>query len=188
MSRLALVLVLLGPASLTAQEAPSGVPWTATPRPVVRPGDRVRLHPRAEGLEPTVGRWLGAADGQARLEVPGNGATPDTILVPLESLALLERSTGQGRKTGSGAAVGALVGLMAGVAAGFASGDDPPSIVSFSAGEKAMAGGLAGAGLGAILGAIIGSTQVSDRWQVVPLVPAGTGGGPGLALRLELGR
>ncbi len=187
MTRIALILLALGAAPLAAQEAPRGVPWPVFPRPVVQPGDRVRIHPRA-AEEPIIGRWLGSEDGQARIEVAGNGTRTDTLLVALESIASLERSSGRSRKTGSGAAVGAAVGLFAGAVSGFASGDDPPGFMSMTAGDKALYGGLAGAGLGAIVGAIIGTTMVSDRWQVVPLIPTRPGAGPGIALSVELGR
>lgn len=62
-----------------------------------------------------------------------------------------------------GLAGGFLGGAATGAALGYFDGDDPPGVVSFSAGAKAAMGGFAGAvfggALGALFGAIIGHTD-----------------------------
>jgi hypothetical protein len=187
MTRSTICLTLLLAAPLVAQEPPPSVPaQAAVPYgvgAVVRPGDRVRLRPRAPDTPGTVGRWLGADAGRARVEVASAEGRLDTALVSLADLASLERSTGRGTRLATGAGVGAFVGLAAGVAAGLAEGDDPPGFVSFSAGDKALIYGLGGAGLGAVVGMVIGYTIKSDTWQVVPLQRMPGGVGPGLTLR-----
>lgn len=186
MSRLALSLLVLSAASLAAQEpAPATPPPPAVTRlagPVIQPGDRVRLHPRQPGGQPTVGRWLGATEGTARLEVVQETGSIDTSLVALASLAMLERSTGRARGTGTGMVTGAAIGLIVGGVAGFVQGDDEAGFFQMTAGEKALAGGVAGAGLGLLIGGIVGATKVSERWEVVPLRSSGAGTGPAVTV------
>lgn len=187
MPPLALILAVAAVTPLAAQESlPRPTPMPVAPSaagPVIRPGDRVQLHPREPGIRPMVGRWLGTADGQVRLEVSGEAGQVDTTTVDLGSLALIQRSAGRSRDTAKGAGIGAMIGLMAGAAAGFASGPEESGLVEVTAGQKALLGALAGVGLGAVVGAIIGSTTVSDRWEVVPIRPAPGGVGPAVTFR-----
>ncbi|HSE28460.1 MAG TPA: hypothetical protein VLA95_09545 [Gemmatimonadales bacterium] len=187
MSRAALLLLALAASPLAAQE-PAGVPPPAAPAPrlagpVIQPGDRVRLHPRAPGTQPMVGRWLGMRDGMVRLEVPGGQGQADTSIVALETVALVERSTGRRSRAGAGMGTGAVIGLLVGGVAGFASGDDESGFFQVTAGQKALAGGLLGAGVGLVIGGIVGASSVSDRWEVVPLRPSAAGAGPAVTLR-----
>ncbi len=182
MSRSILTLLALSAAPLAAQEpAPAAPPPPAVTRlagPVIQPGGRVRLPPRQPGTRPTVGRWLGGSDGTARLEgLPENGSV-DTSLVALASLAMLERSTGPTRGTGTGMVTGAVIGVLLGGVAGLAQGDDKAGFFQMSAGQKAMVGAVAGGGLGLVVGGIVGATRVSDRWEVVPVRSAAAGTGP----------
>lgn len=186
MSRPTLLLFALSAAPLAAQEpAPAAPPPASAPRlagPVIQPGDRVRLHPREAGARPTVGRWLGTMGGEARLEVVHESGSVDTSVVALESVTMLERSTGQARRTGTGMVTGAVLGLIVGGAAGFVQGDDETGFFQLSAGQKAMVGGVLGGGLGLVVGGIIGATTVSDRWEVVPLRASPAGTGPAVTL------
>jgi hypothetical protein len=59
--------------------------------------------------------------------------------------------------TGLGLLSGGLIGLGAGVIYGFSLGDDPPNIITFSAGDKGLIFGCLGAFLGTACGGIIGS-------------------------------
>jgi hypothetical protein len=115
-----------------------------------------------------------------RLEIVHETGSVDTSVVALSSLALLERSTGRTRRTGSGMLTGAALGLIVGGVAGLAQGDDKAGFFQLSAGEKAMVGAVAGAGLGLVVGGIVGATKVSDRWEVVPARPSAAGTGPAL--------
>lgn len=187
MPRVALCLIALSTAPLAAQEpAPAVPPAASAPRfagPVVQPGDRVRLHLRSSGARPVVGRWLGATDGRARLEIVHETGSVDTSDVALASVSMLERSTGRGRRTGTGMVTGAALGLIVGGVAGFAQGDDKAGFFQLTAGQKAMVGAVAGAGLGLVVGGIVGATKVSDRWEVVPLRPSAAGTGPAVTFR-----
>ena len=62
----------------------------------------------------------------------------------------------------SGAWEGLAWGLLGGAATcaaiGYFDGDDPQEVVSFSAGEKAVMGGIAGAVVGGVLGVLVGAT------------------------------
>ena len=62
-----------------------------------------------------------------------------------------------------GLAGGLLGGAATCAAIGYLDGDDPPGVVSFSAGAKAAMGGFVGAfvggALGALFGAMIGHTD-----------------------------
>lgn len=187
MPRSTLLLFAMAATPLAAQEpAPVTPPAASAPRlagPVIQRGDRVRLHPRSPGVRPVVGRWLGTTGGQVQLEVVDEGGRADTSLVSLETVALVERSTGRRGRAGAGMGIGAAIGLVVGGAAGFASGDDPPGFFQLTAGEKALMGSLAGAGLGLVVGGIVGATKVSDRWEVVPVQPSAAGTGPAVTFR-----
>jgi hypothetical protein len=185
MPRPALILLALAAAPLAAQEPIPAVPPSA-PRlagPVIQRGDRVRLHPRSPGTRPTVGRWLGTTDGKVQLEVVDEAGQADTSLVALETLGLLERSTGRRSRSGAGMGIGAAIGLIAGGVIGFALGDDEAGFFQLTAGEKAVLGGGGGAVLGLVVGGIVGATKVSDRWEVVPLRPSTVGTGPAVTIR-----
>jgi hypothetical protein len=185
MYRFAPILLAMAATPLAAQAPAPAVPPPA-PRlagPVIQRGDRVRLHPRSSGVRPVVGRWLGTTGGQVRLEVVDESGRVDTSLVSLETVALVERSTGRRGRSGAGMGIGAAIGLVVGGAAGFAAGDDKAGFFQMSAGQKAMMGGVAGAGLGLVIGGIVGATKVSDRWEVVPIQPSAAGTGPAVTFR-----
>jgi hypothetical protein len=107
------------------------------------------------------------------------GFSTDSVVVrhaadaPLETLPLSQirrlevsagkRTPGQGMRRGLG--LGLLIGGGTGIVLGLADGDDDPGIVSFTAGEKAMMGGLFLGGLGGIAGLITGGTYPGEQWQ-----------------------
>jgi hypothetical protein len=130
-----------------------------------------------------VGRWLGMRDGMVRLEVPSGHGRADTSLVGLETVALVERSTGRRSRAGAGLGIGAATGLLVGSVAGFVQGDDESGFFQLTAGEKALTGGLLGAGVGLVIGGIVGASSVSDRWEVVPFRPSAAGAGPAVTVR-----
>jgi hypothetical protein len=164
------------------------LPLLAQTTPPLHAGDQLRVR---------------SGGGSARYAVVEAGR--DTLLLerhaggPRISLALadirsLERSTGP-RSRGQGmarhGAIGWLLGTGVGVGLGLVAGDDPPNrIVSFSAGDKALAAGLIFGTLGGIIGAVAGAATPGEAWEPVRL-PARVSITParsGPALTLTLGR
>ena len=67
--------------------------------------------------------------------------------------------------TGRGFLYGAVIGLVSGAVWGLSSGNDRPGIISFTAGQKAVIGGVSCAIVGTGIGGIIGSV-VRKRFQI----------------------
>jgi hypothetical protein len=148
----ALLLALLGPASLSAQQL----------RPVA-PDETVRLSsPRAQGV------FTVTDTGTRTLVLRDSGGAQ--VVVPLAEVEKLEvRRSGRGHNAMRGAGLGLLTFGIGGALLGIAEGDDPPGIMSFSAPEKAMIGALVFGGIGLVGGAIIGGIAGAERWHTVPL-------------------
>ena len=185
MSRAPLFLLLaLAPPPAAAQVALPPPSPVADPVPgaMLRPGDRVRVHWRSERQPRLVGTWLGVEGSDGRVEVPAGKGGVDTTLVPLEAVALLERSTGRTSRIGAGIGIGGLVGLGLGAMVGLASGDDESGFMQYTAGQKALAGAILGGAVGGLIGGVAGASSAGDRWQVVPLVRP-TGAGAALTIR-----
>ncbi|HUF12027.1 MAG TPA: hypothetical protein VMN78_02880 [Longimicrobiales bacterium] len=181
---MALVLVALaGAAPLGAQDAanPLEAQEAATP---LQAGDLLRIRYQGETL---VGVAYEATDDTVRITT-----TNGTVGVPLSPNLRIERSLGR-RSRLSGAARGAGKGLLAGAGGGavlgFASGDDPTSLLSFTAEEKALLAGTLLGVSGVAVGGIIGLIVPGQRWEHTPLdgVQAAlypTEGGVGIAIQL----
>ena len=132
--------------------------------PVLASGTRVRAtvtDPAKGKTKDVTGTLVDLGDTTITMTV-SNSRTP--LVIPRENIAVLEASVKPSRK-GSGALIGLGVGAVLGAAIGFASGDDPPGIVSFSAGAKAGMGAIVFGPLGAIIGAI---GAPGEQWQAVP--------------------
>lgn len=67
--------------------------------------------------------------------------------------------------TGRGFLYGAIIGLASGAIWGLSSGNDRPGIISFTAGQKAVIGGVSCAIVGTGIGGIIGSV-VRKRFKI----------------------
>jgi hypothetical protein len=89
-------------------------------------------------------------------------------VIARSGISELQESWGAHGNAGRGALIGLFVGAMAGGFIGYAQGDDPPGILSFSAGDKAVLGALLGGGGGALVGVIIGASSRTDTWVNVP--------------------
>jgi hypothetical protein len=174
-----LVWVLALPNGLTAQTDPQ-----------LEPGSRIRLSlPRdsSGAVVRRVGRLLAVRQDSLFLEEAGR---KDSTLVLWPQVSRIEVSRSRRGHTLRGMGIGLLVGAAGGAAVGLAAGDDPPGLISFSAGDKAALGGVAFGVLGSLIGAIAGSVP-SDSWVDVPvrrvnvaLFPARFGGaGLGVTLR-----
>jgi hypothetical protein len=106
------------------------------------------------------------------LVVLERGGERELSRVTIQQVELRVRQT-RGRQIASYAVLIGLVGAATGTIIGLADGDDPPSGwggISFTAGDKAVMGGVGlgagGAGLGALLGAV---APLGTRWKTVPL-------------------
>jgi hypothetical protein len=135
--------------------------------PVIQPsaGERVRINHGADGAVVT-GSWVGIDPYGVRLL-----ATPeDTIQVALDRLVSLERLTGTKRPIGAGALIGSLVGLAIGFAV--TPKDESPSNWGMPDYSK-FAGAAVGSLIGGAVGALIGASMKTERWETVPLRPAG---------------
>jgi len=131
-------------------------------RPVVAPGDRVRV--TTEDWE-LVGTLLAQGDDSLRLQVIGE-VTP--VSVARSAIKRLEISRGSHSSTGSGALIGLGAGVLAGGALG-AEANSPCDPEVFGCGPGLVVGGglLVGA-IGAGIGAVIGSLSHSEQWDSVP--------------------
>jgi hypothetical protein len=78
-----------------------------------------------------------------------------------ERLILSEADNSE--KKGKGLLIGGVAGFVVGAFVGLSMGDDPESIVSFTAGEKALLYGLAGGAAGVAIGAIITISSKDKR-------------------------
>ncbi|HUS27932.1 MAG TPA: hypothetical protein VMZ53_05470 [Kofleriaceae bacterium] len=97
----------------------------------------------------------------------------------------------RGRGAAEGAGIGLAVGAVVGAALGFADGDDECDensgmwcIFVFTAGEKAVMGGVVLGGIGAIVGLVAGAATGSkfvysygDQVRITPTGPPGSYGG-----------
>ncbi len=154
---LSLVVALTLPRGLPAQVAPP-----------LEPGSRIRVSLARAGYDASVrkvGRLLAVRQDSLFLEVAG---TNDSTVVLLPQVSRIEVSSGRRGHTLEGIGIGALAGAGVGALIGLASGDDPPGWFSFSAGDKAVVGGVAFGILGSVIGAIGGSTP-TDSWVNVPV-------------------
>jgi hypothetical protein len=113
--------------------------------------------------------------------------TTDTELtVAVADVVRLDVLRGRKSKTWAGAGIGFLVGGVAGFAIGLASGDDPPGWFSYTAEQKAVAGGVVLGLAGGLVGGIVGAVSKTDQWEEIPsdrfrvsLLPAHRGIGIG---------
>lgn len=151
----------------------------------VRAGDDVRI--RSEGA-----RGLYTVSDVSGTTLTLRGADGSLVRVPGSAITRLDlhrgpRSRGRGALRGLG--IGFAVGAVSGAVLGFADGDDSAGIISFTAEEKAMAGGLFFGAVGGLLGAGIGAAAPGQVWERVPLAePAHIGLSPdgGLAVGYSL--
>jgi hypothetical protein len=90
--------------------------------------------------------------------------THSPLEIPRANITNLETRVQKSQK-GKGAAIGLGVGVALGAVIGISSGDDPPGIVSFSAGAKAGVGAVTLGLLGAIIGAL---ASPGDEWEEIP--------------------
>jgi hypothetical protein len=75
-----------------------------------------------------------------------------------------------GRGAGRGAFIGGGIGLLGGIVTGIVSGDDEPNtIISFTAAEKALVLGMTLTMFGTIIGAIVGAVFPGEHWEKIPL-------------------
>ncbi|TFH64763.1 MAG: hypothetical protein E4G90_07440 [Gemmatimonadales bacterium] len=131
----------------------------------LKPGAKVRLTVPTLGLNER-GGWVQELNGDtlvAHVGVMHEGRLRLEMLhVPMSSITKLDVVTGRKGHWLEGAGIGFLIGA----AIGLASGDDPSNQwFAYSAGEKALAGGL---GFG-LIGAGVGALIKSDKWSEVPL-------------------
>ncbi len=131
----------------------------------LKPGAKVRLTVPTLGLNER-GGWVQELTGDtlvAHVDVMQQGRLRLEMLhVPMSSITKLDVVTGRKGHWLAGAGIGFLFGVVTGAA----SGDDPSDQwFAYSAGEKAMMGGL---GFG-LIGAGVGALIKSDRWSEVPL-------------------
>lgn len=159
---LTLLAVALFAGDVTAQTAPVNRVPVLQPSP----GERVRLNYALGGPSTVHGTWVGLDPHGVRLL----RAPQDTALVALDRLVSLERSTGTQRHTGVGLLLGALVGGMVGFLA--APEDEAAESWGMGTSSRMYYGGV-GALIGGLAGGVIGASMKTDRWEVVPLRPAG---------------
>lgn len=159
---LTLLAVALFASDVTAQTAPVNRVPVLQPSP----GERVRVNYGAEGSAVVQGTWVAMDPYGVRLLA----APQDTVQVALDRLVSLERSTGTQRHTGVGLLLGALVGGMV----GFLAAPEDEAAESWGMGTYSrMYYGGVGALIGGLAGGVIGASIKTDRWEVVPLRPAG---------------
>jgi hypothetical protein len=114
--------------------------------------------------------------------------SPIGVLPSQQVARVTESSTGLGAAEGLG--LGALIGGSIGAAAFYASGDadcegntDDGLCFEFSAGEKAVLGGIAFGALGGIIGLVVGASRGSTTiyedgdTRVTPIAPQGSTAG-----------
>ena len=133
-------------------------------RPVVAPGDRVRV--TTEDWE-LVGTLLAQGDDSLRLQVIGE-VTP--VSVARSAIKRLEISRGSHSKAGADALIGLGAGALVGGAVGAVAGSD---LANECPGNDCghglvVFGGLLVGVFGAGVGAVIGSFSHSERWDSVP--------------------
>jgi len=131
----------------------------------LKPGAKVRMTAPALGLNERIGRVqeLTGDTLVAQVDAMRQGRLQLEMLhVPMSSITKLDVTTGRRGHWLEGAGIGFLFGVVTGAA----SGDDPSDQwFAYSAGEKAMMGGL---GFG-LIGAGVGALIKSDKWSEVPL-------------------
>jgi hypothetical protein len=131
----------------------------------LKPGAKVRVTAPTLGLSELIGR-LQVLNGDTlvvQVEARRQGRLQVEVLqVPMPAIAKLDVTTGRRGHWLEGAGIG----FVAGALIGLASGDDRPNQwFGYSAGEKALGGGL---GFG-LIGAGVGALVKSDKWAEVPL-------------------
>ena len=159
--RTIVLLSLMGALSM-----PGGL--TAQTVPPLEPGSRVRVSVRRIGsdlLVRKVGSLLAVRRDSLFLKEAG---TNDSTVVALTQVSRIEVSRGRRGHTLQGMGIGLLAGAGFGALIGYASGDDEAGFLSFSAGDKAVLGGMGGGILGTLIGAIGGSAR-TDSWVDVPV-------------------
>ena len=156
----------------------------------VAPGQRVKINsPEARGT------FVVQSAGLDTLVLTApNGS--ETRSVPFASISRLEVSGGERSRMsgfGRGAGFGILIGAGIGGVLGFADGDDDCAeagwcFIEFSAGEKALLGGVVMGGLGGVIGGLVGVANPGERWHLVPVrrVAAGPAPGGGFAASVSL--
>jgi hypothetical protein len=156
-----------------------------------RRGDDILTLPRPGRV--LVGEVL-SMDDQALTLSTGQGKPPVTI--PRKSIVKLRVSEGR-RPGGEGALIGAgagvFIGAATGTVVGFLSGDDHCECFRFTAGQKAVIGGVTLGAFGTVVGMITGASAPGERWRTIPLpgrnhatlnVSPAAGGGVRVAMRL----
>ena len=159
---LTLLAVALFAGDVTAQTAPINRVPVLQPSP----GERVRVNYGAEGSTVVQGTWVAMDPYGVRLLA----APQDTVHVALDRLVSLERSTGTQRHTGIGVVLGSILGLFVGLAV--APEDEATSSCGVPDYSK-LAGAAVGGLVGGVVGALIGASIKTDRWETLPLRPAG---------------
>jgi hypothetical protein len=139
-----------------------GVPAQAQDRPVLAPGDRVRV---TVGTPPKL--HAGTLEAVRGDTLVLRGKTVQ--LVPVDSVRLLEVSRGRHRRTWSGAWVGALAGAGAGVLFGALASSCEGDDCAGSTGEWIAASALGLGVVGGLVGALAGALTETDTWEEVPV-------------------
>ena len=161
-----LVIALLGPITVVAQQAPAPI------------GSRIRATPRAPYHRSITGTLVAQSGDTIVIHV----LRSDTARVALSALELVEVSAGPRTHFWKGAGYGFLIGAAGGAAAGAAAIDA----------DWRAVGALLGAGLGGLGGLLvgggIGSNVSSEYWKPAPgwelsLVLPATRPGLGISVR-----
>jgi len=145
--------------------------------PTLEPGAKTRLTVKENEngtgvIRKTSGTVIEAGHESITLKEDG---TDTPLVVPREDILILETRVQEGRKI-RGTLIGLGVGGAMGAVVGYSGGDDPPGIMSMSAGAKAGVGAVVFGLLGAIFGAV---ASPGERWQTVPTQDVQIGFAPG---------
>lgn len=124
----------------------------------VRSLDSVSDNPKTRVTE---GKLVVQNETAITLQTSYSGQTEDVLWEEIQGLEIRTQKS----RRGSAAGIGLAVGAAAGALVGFASGDDPPGIVSFSAGAKAGMAALVLAPIGALIGA---ASAPGEKWEPAP--------------------
>lgn len=128
----------------------------------VEPGDTVRV-----SASTAAGVFVVEDLTRDSLFLRGPVPSVEALGLSLHSLTKLEVRRARSRGAGAlrGAGIGLLIGAGVGALIGIAHGSDPPGIISFSAGEKALMFGVPLGGAGVVLGAVAGHGSPGERWE-----------------------